>query len=141
MHCWIEPIGKLYTDDMGRFPVRSRSGNQYIMLAYHCDCNTILVQPFQTKHDRHRIAAYNIIMQRLRQRGHTVDLQVMDNEVSAAFRQAITEDWGIDFQLFPPDVHRRNITERAICTFKAHFLAILAGVHSTFPYFLWDKLL
>ena len=24
-----------YTDDTGRFPVRARSGNQYIILAYH----------------------------------------------------------------------------------------------------------
>jgi hypothetical protein len=35
LHVWSEPISKLYTDDMGRFSVRSRSGNQYIMLAYH----------------------------------------------------------------------------------------------------------
>ena len=65
----------------------------------------------------------------------------MDNEVSAAFRRVITDDWGIEFQLISPDVHRRNAAERAIHTFKAHFLAILAGVHSTFPNFLWDKLL
>ena len=53
LHVTIEPISKLYTDDMGRFPIRSRSGNQYIMLAYHCDSNAILVEPFQSHHDRH----------------------------------------------------------------------------------------
>ena len=25
----------LYTDDTGRFPIRARSGNQYVMVAYH----------------------------------------------------------------------------------------------------------
>ena len=30
-----EPISKLYTDDMGRFPFRSCIGNNFIMLAYH----------------------------------------------------------------------------------------------------------
>jgi hypothetical protein len=45
LHVWSEPISKLYTDDMGRFSVRSRSSNQYIMLAYHCDSNVILVEP------------------------------------------------------------------------------------------------
>ena len=28
IHVWVEPISKLYTDDMGRLPVRSRFGNQ-----------------------------------------------------------------------------------------------------------------
>ena len=74
----IEPTSKLYTDDMDRFPVRSRSGNHYIMLAYHADCNVILVKAFESRHDRHRIAAYDRIMQRLKLGGHSVDLKVLD---------------------------------------------------------------
>ena len=27
IHIWYQPISKLYTDDCGRFPIRSRSGN------------------------------------------------------------------------------------------------------------------
>ena len=46
-----------------------------------------------------------------------------------------------DFQLLPPDVHRRNAAECAIRTFKAHFLAILSGYDSDFPRSLWDTLL
>jgi hypothetical protein len=38
-------------------------------------------------------------------------------------------------------VHRRNRAERAIRTFKDHFLAILAGVDPKFPAYLWDLLL
>ena len=41
-----EPIRKLYTDDMGRFLVRSRSGNNFLMLSYHVDTNAVLVGPF-----------------------------------------------------------------------------------------------
>ena len=44
---FIDPIIKLYTDDMGRFPVQSRSRNNYIMLAYHVDSNTIMVGPYK----------------------------------------------------------------------------------------------
>ena len=65
----------------------------------------------------------------------------MDNECSAKFKQIITEDWKATFQLFPPDIHCRNITECAIRTFKAHFLEILAGVDSAFLCYLWDTLL
>jgi len=141
LHIWTEPISKLFTDDMGRFPVRSRSGNQYIMLAYHCDSNAILVEPFQSRADRHRIPAYTRLMSRLQARGHTVDHQVLDNECSAEYIRTITEDWKATYQLVPPNVHRRNLAERAIQTFKAHFLSILAGLSKAFPNYLWDKLL
>jgi len=43
------PIATLFTDDLGRFPVRAMRGNQYIMLAYHDAANVILVQPFKSK--------------------------------------------------------------------------------------------
>ena len=38
-------------------------------------------------------------------------------------------------------MHRRNIAERAIQTFKNHFITILAGTHSAFPNNEWDRLL
>ena len=50
------------------------------------------------------------------------------------------KDWGATYQLVPPNVHRRNIAERAMRTFKAHFLEILSGVDPEFPKFMWDNL-
>ena len=38
-------------------------------------------------------------------------------------------------------MHRHNTSKRMIQTFKSHFLSILAGVSSTFPNFLWDKII
>ena len=57
IHIWDQPISKLSTDDCGRFPIRSRNGNEYIMIAYHCDSNTILQAPFLNRKDKHRIRA------------------------------------------------------------------------------------
>ena len=54
---------------------------------------------------------------------------------------ASTTKWEVAFQLVPPNIHRRNAAERAIWTFKAHFLAILAGVANDYPQNLWDILL
>eukprot|EP00804_Cyclotella_cryptica_P026695 CCRYP_007932-RA/>CCRYP_007932-RA protein AED:0.24 eAED:0.21 QI:0/0/0/1/1/1/2/0/661 len=141
LHVVIEPVSKLYTDDMGRFPTSSCSGNQYIMLAYHCDSNAILVEPFQSRHDRHHIAAHGRIMTHLHDRGHLVEHQILDNEASKDYRHAITQDWMATYQLVPPNVHRANAAECAIRTFKAHFLSILAGIDPAFPNYLWDKLL
>ena len=109
LHPWVKPINTLYTDDTGRFPVRSRSGNQYLMVAYHCDTNAILIEPFQTREDRHRIPAYTRIMNRLKTRGHSIDHQVLDNKASKEYRRHVTDIWTATYQLVPPDVHRRNI--------------------------------
>ena len=35
LHVRVVHNSKLYTDDTGRFPFRARSGNQYVMVAYH----------------------------------------------------------------------------------------------------------
>ena len=51
------------------------------------------------------------------------------------------DDWNATYQLVPRNFHRRNIAERAIRTFKAHFISVLAGVDPTFPKFMWDNLL
>ena len=80
-------------------------------------------------------------MAHLLTRGLSVDLQILDNEASAAYKEAIMLKWHSKFQLVPPEMHRRNQAERAIRTFKDHFLAILAGVDKSFPPYLWDLLL
>ena len=38
-------------------------------------------------------------------------------------------------------MHRRNLAERAIQTFKSHFIAMLCGCDPTFPLHLWCRLL
>ena len=141
VHIHVRHVSRLYTDDTGRFPVRSRSGNQYVMVAYHCDANVILACPFKTRKDAHRLEAYNTIMTRLRRRGLSTDLQILDNEASEEYKRQIVDDWGGAFQLVPPNMHRRNAAERAIRTFKAHFISILAGTDPNFPRYLWDLLI
>ena len=141
LHFTVEPMSKLYTDDTGRFPTRARSGNQYIMIAFHTSTNTILVAPFKSRKDVHRMEAYNSIMQRLKERYHHVDLQILDNEASAEYKKLMTEKWKVKYQLVPSHIHRRNAAERAIQTFKAHFLSVLAGVADDFPRNLWDLLI
>ena len=111
------------------------------MIASHCNSNAILIEPFQYCHERHHIAAYIRIMTRLCERGHAVDLQVIDNETSKEYHRVITQTRKATLQLVPPDVHRQNSVERAIGTFKVHFLAILAGVDGDLPSYLWDTLL
>jgi hypothetical protein len=81
-------------------------------------------------------------MSRLKARGHTVYHQDLDNEASSQCRIHSghhAEDWKATYQLLPLDIHRHNLAEHAIQTFKAHFLSILAGISKSFPNYLWDK--
>ena len=83
LHIWDQPISKMYTDGCGSFPIRSRSGNKYIMIAYHCDLNTILQEPFANWGEMYRIRAYISIMKRLSDGQHQVHVKNLDNKVSS----------------------------------------------------------
>ena len=48
---------------------------------------------------------------------------------------------GINYQLVPPHIYCRNSAEKAIGTFKDHFIAGLAGVDPKIPLHLWCRLL
>ncbi len=47
----------------------------------------------------------------------------------------------MQYQLVPPHDHRRNIAEKAIKVFKAHFISILCGADKSFPLHLRNRLL
>ena len=133
LYLQVTPISKLYSDVTGHFPVHARSGNQYIMIAYHSNANLIFAEPFASRKDMHRLLAYNKITHRISNNKLTIALQILDNEASAEYKRDITEKWNDNYQLVPPSTHRSNAAEHAIRTFKAHYLSILAGVAPYFP--------
>ena len=64
----------------------------------------------------------------------------MDNEFSAKFKNTLAEN-KLKYELVPPHQHRYNAVERAIRTFKNHFLAGLATCDPDFPLRKWDRLI
>jgi hypothetical protein len=67
-------------------------------------------------------------------------LNVMDNECSKAVERHIRTK-KLDIQLVSPHNHRVNAAERAITTFKEHFVTALATVNMNCPLQLWDEFL
>jgi hypothetical protein len=132
--------GQLYTDLTGKFPVRSSKGNSYVMVCYVYDCNYVRVVPMKYRSTSEWVKAYDHIHQELTAKGSKPKLQTLDNEASAALKHFFTTN-DVEYQLVPPHCHRRNAAERAIRTFKEHFVAGLATVDTTFPLHLWDRLL
>jgi hypothetical protein len=110
------------------------------MVAYDYDSNAILAEPMPSCTGPALLAAYKCIHQTLTSRGLQPKLQRLDNKASTALKQYML-DKGVDFQLTPAGMHRRNAAERAIRTFKNHFIAILCSTDPEFPLRLWDRLL
>jgi hypothetical protein len=64
----------------------------------------------------------------------------MDNKCSAAVEKYI-QSKAVNIQLIPLHNHQANAAERAIATFKEHFMAALVTVDMLCPLKLWDEFL
>ena len=144
-HCFasfvsFESTAKAYSDQTGKFPFTSSRGNKYLMIVYDYDSNAILQEPLKNKTSKELVRAWLKIHKRLAVGGSQPQLYVLDNEFSTEMKTTMDKH-EIKYQLVPPHIHRRNAAERAIQTFKHHFLAILASCDPDFPVSEWDRLL
>ncbi len=128
----FEPTGQIYTDQTGRFPAASSKGTKYVMILYDYDSNA--------RQEAELVRAYSKLHTYLTSRGLKPRLQRLDNEAPAALKSYMLQQ-DVDYQLVPPHVHRRNAAERAISTFKDHFIAGLASTDKLFPMHQWCRLI
>ena len=136
----MDLTGKNYTDQTGRFPVTSRNGNKYTLVAYHYESNTIHAELLKKIPGLDLKTSYQKIQSLLTNRGLKPHLHILDNEcpnVLAFFMREVNEK----FQLVPTNIHCRNSAERAIRTFKENFIAGLSSTHKDFPLHLWCPIL
>ena len=133
------PTGQIFTDQTGKFPVTSTRGNAYVFVLYDYDSNTIHPVAIKNRSADSILDAYKQVHQELVQAGCRPKLQRLDNECSTALKNYMSEE-NVEFQLVPPGTHRRNAAERAIRTFKNHFIAGLCTADPKFPLNLWDRL-
>ena len=138
----IDPAkeGMVFTDQTGRLPKQSKSGNNYLLILYDYDSNYIHAEPIPNRSANCILTAYQQAHCLLVKAGLRPKLQRLDNECSTILKEFL-QDEEIDFQLTPPGIHRRNAAERAIRTFKNHFIATLSSTDPAFPISLWDKLI
>ena len=110
------------------------------MIAYDYESNNILVEPIISRTSLHLKDAYQKMRKLLCNRGLTPRTHVLDNECSKVLKE-YTEEENETFQLVPPHLHRQNAAERAIQTFKNHFISGIVSTHKDFPLRLWCLLL
>ncbi len=130
----------MYTNLPGTFPVRSFKSMQYIFVAYIYNLNAILMHAMPSKNNAAMITAFTKILATLAAHGYKPTLNVTDNKCSKTVEAYIKSNM-MDIQLVPPHNHQVNAAERAIATFKEHFIVGLATVNKNCPLQLWDEFL
>jgi hypothetical protein len=137
----IEDLAEsIHSDQTGAFSYPSQRGNRYVMVAIHLDANYIFCESMKNRTEGEMIKAYQKIINRMKTAGLGLKTHRLDNEASAAYKEYICHN-GMIHDLVPPDNHQSNLAERAIQTFKHHFISILSGVDDKFPLSLWCALL
>ena len=102
------------------------------MVLVELDSNAILVEGMKDRTSGEMIHTYHHMLDRLKTAGIQPKHHVLNNECSADFKAAITKNQ-MTYQIVPPNDHRRNIAEKAIQTFKAHFISTICGADKSFP--------
>ena len=130
----------MYADQTGLFPAVSSLGNKYVMILHHVDSNSSWAEAMRNQSGGELILARARALARMRRRGLIPKHQILDNQASAEYKAAI-EASGMTYELVPPEEHRRNMAEKAIQTFKDHFVGVLSGCAPSMPIHLWCQLL
>jgi hypothetical protein len=115
----------MYSNQTGWFPQVSSLDNKYIMFIH--DVNSM---------GGKLILAHAGALEQMQKVGIIPKHQVLDNQASAAYKKAIGNS-DMTYELDPLDNHQCNMAEKAIQTFKDHFIGILSGCDPTFPLHLW----
>ena len=113
--------GKCYIYQTGRFPITSRKGSKYLLVAYHYDSNTIHAEPLKSQTGIELKTSYHKLCNLLTNRGLKPSLHIMDNECTNMLKTFMGEVTG-KFQLVPPHIHHINSAELYIWTFKEHYI-------------------
>jgi hypothetical protein len=66
--------------------------------------------------------------------------QILNNQASVEYK-AVIEASSMTYRLVPLEEHQRIMAEKAIQTFKHHFIRVLSGCAPSMPIHLWYQLL
>jgi hypothetical protein len=109
----------------------------YQCIFYHEDSNLIHIETTKNRSGPDLLAALQRAVTFFSERGAAPVLVRMDNECAA-----VTKEWlkstSLDLELTPVAHHRTNKAERAIGTWKDHFIATLATTDPNSPLSLWE---
>ena len=128
----------IYTDQTGRFLVRSE--NNYIMILCDYDANAIIGEHIPDRKTTTLQKAFLVLFNKIKLKFFKPSIIHLDNEISKD-QLSLLEQKGLKVQLVPPHEHRQNLSERATQTYKNYFITGRSGIDPTFLLILWDTLM
>jgi hypothetical protein len=138
---WVYKLKKtMYSHQTGLLPKVSSPGKKYIMVIHDVDSNSLWAKALKNNTGGKLILGCAQALERMRKADIIPKHHVLDNQALAVYKKAIG-DSHMTYELVPPGNHQHNMAEKAIQTFKDHFVGILSGCAPTFPLHLWCQLL
>ena len=113
----IWPNWKKYSGLTGQFTVQSDRDNIYILFNYHYDVKNILTTPLKNRTELCILNGITKMYEKLRNRGVTPKLHIMDNEVSDNLNQYFV-DSGIQLHLVPPHMYSEKFCKKGCESFQ-----------------------
>ena len=136
---WIgihESTGRMHSDQTGALPILGKHKEKYLVIFFDEKSNFIHCEPTLDLSGKQLSSATERGLSFFKARGSTTTAWRLDNQISSNVRKVLAKE-NITIDLTPVGQHRRNKAERAIRTFKNHFIATLAGVSPECPLELW----
>ena len=126
----------MFSYQTGNFPHASSKGHNYQMIVHEIDGNSTWIKPMKNRTKGEMILAQRRALARMKLQGIVTKHQVLDNEISSAYKTEI-QATHMTYKIVPPDDHNRNMTEKETQTCKDNFVGVLTGTASAFPMQLW----
>ena len=131
----VELLHLICTDKTGKFPIQSRTDNNYLMILYDYNANATWAEQIPNGVSSTLQKAFMRLFNKILLKNYTNTIIRLDNEVSREYL-TLLEQQNLKVQLVPPHNHRQNLAESAIQTCENHLIAGLSGASPSFPLLL-----
>ena len=132
--------GRMHSDQTGSVPVPGNHKEQYLFIMFDETSNFIYAAALTDLSAISLRAATEAGLSYFAAHGIEAKILRLDNQVSESVRELLRKQ-DVTIDITPVGQHRRNKAERAIRTYKNHFIATLAGVDPECPLELWPDFL
>ena len=113
---------QIETDLTGKLNVTSNRVNRYLCVLYECDRNSIFILLLKERSYNESIRVFKELHEHLLTRAIKPEYMIMYYEASPSFQRELKSK-DTKLQLSPQGMYHCNPSERAISTFKYHFIA------------------
>ena len=110
------------------------------MVIHKIDGNYTWIELMKNKTQGDMIKSRRNALKRMKLQGILPLHQILDNEISGGYKEEILAT-KMSYQLVPHDDQCRNISERAVQTWKNNFIRVLSRTAVTFPLHLWCQII